>query len=112
VFRCGPGNQFKEEDGYAWPDANKKPSDKEEGKSVVHEPDVSYGAVAETPAIDAPTLEMLVVFLIRIRQGLYDGRSEQEVTELFWRERTARILNRAKNTQTEKRSKDKVKTNH
>lgn len=78
---------------------------------MLNEPVTNFGAVAETPAIDAPTLEMLVVFLIRIRQGLYDGRSEQEVTELFWRERTARILSRAKNTQTEKRSKDKVKKN-
>jgi hypothetical protein len=104
-------NQFKEENGYAWPGANKKPSI-EEGESVVNEPDVSYGAAVGTLSVDVPTLDTLVAFLIRIRQGLYDGRTEREVIELFWRERTARILDRAKNTQTEKRTKGKAKTNH
>lgn len=85
---------------------NKKPS-KTEG--AVSEPSISYGAYAENLSIDVPTLEALVVFLFRIRLGEYDGRTEKEVTELFWRERTQRILDRAKSIQTGKHKSGRAK---
>lgn len=96
--------------GVLEPGEIEKPSEVEGQSSLVNDPETNYDAGAQTPSIDVPTLETLVEFLMRLRLGEYDGRTVDEVTELFWRERTAKILNRAKSTRTGKDKTGKVKS--